>query len=394
MQQPAIQQHLHQRHGAADGDQIGHDEPAGRPEVGEDRDVFPDTLEVVDGEIHPGRVGDGGKVQDGIRGTAERDQQRDRVFKRLLGEDIPRLDAEIDEVDDGGTGIEAVTHLVIGNGVLGRAVGQRHAERLDGAGHAVRGIHAATGPRPGDGSGLHRFELLVRIFTVRVLADGLEYGNDIELLQLALDGGAAGKNRAAVDEDGGPVHAGHGHQAAGHVLVAAADRDEAVHAFAAHHRLDGIRDHFAGNERVFHPFGAHRDPVGNRDCIEDDALATSRVGAPGRLDGQLVDVDVAWRDLAPRRGDADLRFGEIFFFESDGIEHRAARRAVGAINKQAGKGAGGFVHRGRSILPKKGPRQDAVDPGVALSFRTNPKCPQWPNREDAGGEEFEIWDSG
>jgi hypothetical protein len=46
----------------------------------------------------------------------------------------------------------------------------------------------------------------------------------------------------------------------------------------------------------------------------------------------VVDVDIARRDLAPGGGDTDLRLGEIVFFETDGIKHGAAGRAVGAIN--------------------------------------------------------------
>ena len=69
-------------------------------------------------------------------------------------------------------------------------------------------------------------------------------------------------------------------------------------------------------------------------------------------------MDVARRDLAPSGGDSNLRLGKIFFFESDCVKHGAARRAVGAIKHEAGKGAGGvFVHRARSILPIAGRRQ-------------------------------------
>jgi hypothetical protein len=47
-----------------------------------------------------------------------------------------------------------------------------------------------------------------------------------------LPGETAGQDRAAVDEDRGPVEPRDGHQAAGHVLVAAADGHDAVEALA------------------------------------------------------------------------------------------------------------------------------------------------------------------
>ena len=51
---------------------------------------------------------------------------------------------------------------------------------------------------------------------------------------------------------------------------------------------------------------------------------------------RFVDVDVARRDLAPRGGDADLRTGKILTLEADGVEHGAARGAVGAVEHRTG----------------------------------------------------------
>ena len=60
-----------------------------------------------------------------------------------------------------------------------------------------------------------------------------------------------------------------------------------------------------------------------------------------RWRARLVDVDVAGRDLAPGRGDADLRFGEILGLEADGVEHGTAGGALGAVEHDGGMGAGG-----------------------------------------------------
>jgi hypothetical protein len=89
----------------------------------------------------------------------------------------------------------------------------------------------------------------------------------------------AGQDGAAVDEDAGAVEARHGHDAAGHVLVAAADGDEAVEALAADDGLDGVGDDLAGDERVLHALGAHADAVGDGDGVEDDGLAAGGVDA-------------------------------------------------------------------------------------------------------------------
>lgn len=200
-----------------------------------------------------------------------------------------------------------------------------------------------------------------------MLADGLEDGDDVEVFFLAFDGGAAGKDGAAIHEHGRAIHAGHGHEAAGHVFVTTADGDEAVHAFAADDGLNRVGDDFAGDEGVFHTLGAHGDAVGNGDGVKNDAFAAGGVDAFGSLDGELVDVDVARGDLAPSGGDADLGFGEVGFFKSDGVKHGAARGTVWAVNNLAGEWAGGVFHR----------REHPADEG-------------WASR----GVEEEFWDFG
>ena len=104
-----------------------------------------------------------------------------------------------------------------------------------------------------------------------MLAHGLEHRDDVAfLLGLRMD---AGQDRAAVDEHRRPVEARQGHHAAGHVLVAAADRHDRVKALGAGDRLDRIGDDFARNHRVAHARRAHADAVGDGDRAENDRLA-------------------------------------------------------------------------------------------------------------------------
>jgi hypothetical protein len=59
------------------------------------------------------------------------------------------------------------------------------------------------------------------------------------------------------------------------------------------------------------------------------APASSTPRPPAR---QLVDVHVAGRQIAPGRGDADLRLLEIGVDEADRAQHRAARRLLDAVD--------------------------------------------------------------
>ena len=305
---------------AADAAEGGHDVLAAGLEVGEHGHAFADAGEVVDGELDVGGVGDGEKMEHGVGRAAEGDDDGDGIFKRLLREDVAGADAEIEQAMDGGAGAGGVFFLRAGDGGLGGAVGQAHAEGLDGAGHGVGGVHAAAGAGAGDGALLELDQLGIAEALAGRRGIGLEHGHDIDVALLE----AAGEDGAAVDEDGGAVEARDGDHAAGHVLVAAADGNQAVEELAAHDGLDGVGDDFAGDEGILHALRAHGDAVGDGDGIKDERLAAGLGHALGGGKGELVDVDVAGGDLAPGGGDADLGFLEVAAIEADGVEHGAA----------------------------------------------------------------------
>jgi hypothetical protein len=94
-------------------------------------------------------------------------------------------------------------------------------------------------------------------------ANGFKYRDNVPAL-------FAGQNSTAINENAGSIHAGHGHTAGGHVLVAAANGHEAVKALGAHNGFDGVRDDFSGNQRVAHSRCAHGNTIGNSDGVEQD----------------------------------------------------------------------------------------------------------------------------
>ncbi len=146
---------------------------------------------------------------------------------------------------------------------------------------------------------------------------------------------APGPDRAAVDEHRGPVEAGDRHHAAGHVLVAAADRDQAVESLRAGDGLDRVGDHFARDQRIAHARRAHRDAVRHGDRVEQDVAAAGLPHAPAGGFRQLADVQVAGRHPAPGRGHADLRAEEVLVRKADRAQHRAVRRALCAVDDAA-----------------------------------------------------------
>src|SRR5690606_15612208 len=149
-----------------------------------------------------------------------------------------RLDAALDQMDDRLARTPAVRALRVRDGLLSRAVREAQAERLERRCHRVRGVHARAGTGPRNRRRLDLLELGLADPAGRVRADRLEHGDDVATLRPRL-------NRTAVDENRRPVEPGYRHRAARDVLVAAADRDEAVEPLARDDRLDRVRDHFA-----------------------------------------------------------------------------------------------------------------------------------------------------
>ena len=83
-------------------------------------------------EFHFRRVRHGQQVQHGVGGTAEGDNHRDGVVERLASHDVARLDAEVYQVQHRRSRLAAIVVFLRRNRRLGRAIGQAHAQRLDG----------------------------------------------------------------------------------------------------------------------------------------------------------------------------------------------------------------------------------------------------------------------
>ena len=182
-------------------------------------------------------------------------------------------------------------------------------ECFDRRSHRVRRVHAAATTRPWNRGALHLRELLVVDLAGGMGTDRFEHRHDVALLFARAD-------RAAVNEHGRPIEARDCHHAPGHVLVAAAERDKAVESLRTHGCLDRVGDHLARNERITHPRCSHRNAVGDRDRAECRALATRRVSAFRCGNREFVDVRVARREVAPRRGNPDLRLAEVAILRS------------------------------------------------------------------------------
>ena len=118
MQQPGIEQHLHQWLDPADLNQFRHRVPACRTHVGEHRYARADAAEVLELEGHPSGVGDRQQVQDRVGRALQRNGDGHGVFERLTAEDVGRTDAALQQVAHRGARSVGVGTLVVGDRVL------------------------------------------------------------------------------------------------------------------------------------------------------------------------------------------------------------------------------------------------------------------------------------
>ena len=170
-----------------------------------------DLVEVVEFEGNARLVRDREQVQHRIRRTAERVHHGDGVLEGLLGHDLSRRDAQVEQVQDRDAGVVGV---LVATGVdrgHRRAAEQGHPERLAHARHGVRREHARAAPLAGTGRALNGAQLLVADRPDGVRAHGFEDRGDVEGLAVEF----AGHDRAAVEEDAGDVETCRGHQHAG-----------------------------------------------------------------------------------------------------------------------------------------------------------------------------------
>ena len=127
------------------------------------------------------------------------------------------------------------------------------------------------------------------------------------------------------------------------------------------------------------PSDAHRDAVRHGDGVEDHRLGAGAVDAGRGRRGQLVDVHVAGRDLAPRRADADLRLGEVVAREADGVEHGAPGGARRAVDD------GGGARRGDEDADA------ASDGSSAATVSSGRGCAIRRSRRGAGIIRLDVW---
>ena len=281
----------------------------------------------------PGFVRDGGQVQHGVGGAAQRHIQTERVAERGFGHDLVRRQAFFNQLDDAHAGLFRQTDARRVHGGNRAVARQRHADDLGDTVHGVGGEHAGTAAAAGTRGGFDRVELSVVHLARLICADRLKHGVQIHVAAAA--GHAAGHHRAAGNDHRGQIQAARRHQHAGNDLVAVRDEHHAVKAVGHGHRLAAVRNQFAGREGILHANVAHRNAVAHADGRELDRHAARQTDAV--LDGlrDVVQVVVPRHTLRLCAHHADQRKLQLLVGQAErfpqGTMRRFLRAALDAI---------------------------------------------------------------
>ena len=187
----------------------------------------------------------GGKVNDGIRRTANRQQHAQRVLDRLTGHDSLRRDTRGRELYRSRPRGFGKTQAICVNGGNGSAARKAHAERFGKTRHRARGAHHRARAR-GHGE---------------VVLDAVDFGAAdlsravsrpepaaIGTCAEALTAVTPGHHRSDDELDGGYPCRDRAHQLRRNRLVAAADEHDRAHGLRANHLLDVHRHQIAEHE--------------------------------------------------------------------------------------------------------------------------------------------------
>ena len=296
----------------------------------------------------------GQQVQDGVRGTAHGDVQRDGVFKRLephrARQDalVPLLVVLACQLHDApARTLEELLAVRMG-GQGGAVAWQGQAQRLGQTVHGVGSEHAGARAAGRAGAALH----LGHVGIAGLVVGGHHHGVDqVQLLELqrGLTGhrqlGLAGFHGATRDKDDRNVQPHRRHQHAGGDLVAVGDAHHGVCTVGVDHVLDRVGNDLAAGQRIQHAVVAHGDAVVHGDGVELLGHATGRLDLARHELPQVLEVHMPRHKLRERVDHRNDGLLEVCILHAGGTPQRAGARHVAT-----GGGSFGTVFGHRSSV--------------------------------------------
>ena len=268
------------------------------PDLGIQTRLAPDEV------LHiAGLGGDGLQVLDGVDRPADREHGAHGVGDRSGGDDLAGAYVAFDQVGEGLRGaVDGVPHAIAESPHRSRA-GDRHAERLGGHVHGVRGSQAGADPWAADGGVGELGQRLGRRSRQRLRSGLQEHLLDVGVTALR----EAAALVAAGNDHGGHVQPAGGHEVRGRRLVTGAEADHRVELGTLHHHLDVVGDQVPGRKDVPAAAAGAGDEV--RRCRGTDLEGQHPEPVQLLLEhvGDVVEVSEARGEVVRRVDDGDLR---------------------------------------------------------------------------------------
>ena len=240
-QQAALDQALTEQARAAGQEHVVGQETTAGFQVGDDRCLAGNAVEIGNVERNAGLGGDGSDMQDGIGRTARGRGGDDGIAQRGLGDETARRGSGLCQRHGQAAAPGCRRRLV---GMRGRNVVHAHrrqAQHGQDHRHRVGGELAATGPGAGTGGLFDLGQTGIVQRAGRVSANRFEHVLDRQ----GLVAQPARHDRAAIEDAARHIHTGQGHGGGRNGLVAPDQDDNTIQAMPAGRQLDRVGDDLA-----------------------------------------------------------------------------------------------------------------------------------------------------
>lgn len=349
MQQPCPVQFTENTHDAARPVDVFHVDVFDRGrDLAQHRNLFRQTVDVIDREADFAFMGRCQKVQDRVGGSAHGDIEAHGVLERLEVRNVPRQHAFVvllvvafSKIDDQMPCFHEKPFAICVGSQRRAVARQGQTKGFRQAVHGVRREHARAGSTCRAGILFHGQNVCIGH---PVVGSGNHCVDQVDRLGNAIfQHHLAGFHRPAGNEDNRNVEPHGSVQHARGNLVAVGNTYQRICAMAVDHVFDRIGNHFARGQRIEHAIVTHGDTVIDRDGVEFLGDTTSLFHFSGNQLAEVLQMDVARHKLCEGVGDGDDRLAEVVVLHAGRAPKAARTSHVAAVSGCSGTIRGIFV---------------------------------------------------
>ena len=279
---------------------------------------FPaDPVEVFQGQVHMGLMGNGHQVQHRVGGSAQGHDGLHRIQQGRTGQDLIGGDAFFDHGHDPFAAGPGQSPFFGRDGGGSPHPGQGQSQHFGQAAHGVGRPHHGTGAHGGQGSHFHFPQFFIGHLAHLILAHEFP---QVAQADVVIPVTVAGNHGAAGDDDGRDLHPGCGQDHPGDDLVAAGQHYHSIQLVALNHGFHRVRNDFPAGQGIPHAAVPLAQAIAQGDGVKFPGNAPGFQDAVAHIPGQFPQVDMAGYQFTEGIGDPDDGFPEIILFQSHAVQ--------------------------------------------------------------------------